>query len=153
MKSFSRPQALSVLSHVMISFLLLGSGIALNSPVANAQNGPVASKIAVRLTMEPSPAQKGSNTVRVKLTDSAGQPITGAEVTATFFMPAMPAMNMAAMKTVIKGANKGRRNVRRQGRPGFRWPLACHNHSATKRASHRHQETHSSSDGRNVSHI
>jgi hypothetical protein len=60
MKSFSRPQALSVLSHVMISFLLLGSGIALDSPVANAQNGPVASKIAVTLTMEPSPAQRAA---------------------------------------------------------------------------------------------
>jgi Cu(I)/Ag(I) efflux system membrane fusion protein/cobalt-zinc-cadmium efflux system membrane fusion protein len=107
MKLFFRPQALSAASHVMISFLLLGSGIALNSSVAKAQNGPVASKIAVTLTMEPSPAQKGSNTVRVKLTDSAGQPVTGAEVTVTFFMPAMPAMNMAAMKTVIKGADEG----------------------------------------------
>jgi nitrogen fixation protein FixH len=79
----------------------------LNSSLANAQNGASAPKIAVTLTTEPSAAQKGSNTVRVKLTDSAGQPITGAEVTVTFLMPAMPAMNMAAMKTVIKGANKG----------------------------------------------
>jgi Cu(I)/Ag(I) efflux system membrane fusion protein/cobalt-zinc-cadmium efflux system membrane fusion protein len=45
--------------------------------------------------------------VRVKLTDASGQPISAAEVTVTFFMPAMPSMNMAAMKTVIKGADKG----------------------------------------------
>jgi Cu(I)/Ag(I) efflux system membrane fusion protein/cobalt-zinc-cadmium efflux system membrane fusion protein len=28
-------------------------------------------------------------------------------VTVTFFMPAMPSMNMDAMKTVIKGTDKG----------------------------------------------
>ena len=35
----------------------------------------------------------------MKLTDSAAKPITGAQVTVTFYMPAMPAMGMAAMKT------------------------------------------------------
>jgi nitrogen fixation protein FixH len=59
------------------------------------------------LTTDPSPAQKGSNTIRVKLTDLAGKPIAGAQVTVTFFMAAMPAMNMPEMKTVIKGADKG----------------------------------------------
>jgi len=68
---------------------------------------PKEGKAKVDLTTDPSPAQKGSNTVHVKLTDSAGKPITGAEVTATFFMPAMPQMNMAAMKTVVKAADKG----------------------------------------------
>ena len=33
--------------------------------------------------------QIGSNTIQVKLTEQAGQPITGAEVTVTFFMPAI----------------------------------------------------------------
>lgn len=108
MKSFIRLHAWSVLAHLAISFLFVAAGIALNSSPANAQNGVSAPKIAVTLTTEPSPAHKGGNTVRVKLTDSAGQPVTGAEVTVAFFMPAMPAMNMAAMKTVIKGADKGR---------------------------------------------
>ncbi|MFZ1976281.1 MAG: FixH family protein [Candidatus Acidiferrales bacterium] len=107
MKSFIRSQAWSVLSHLAISFLLVGAGIVLNTSPASAQNGVSVPKIAVTLTTEPSPAHKGGNRVRVKLTDSAGQPVTGAEVTVTFFMPAMPAMNMAAMKTVIKGADKG----------------------------------------------
>jgi nitrogen fixation protein FixH len=61
----------------------------------------------VELTTDPSPAQKGSNTVRVKLTDPAGKPITGAQVSVTFSMPAMPEMGMEAMKTVIKAADKG----------------------------------------------
>lgn len=59
------------------------------------------------LTTEPSPAQKGGNTVRVKLTNEAGRSIEGAQVTVTFFMPAMPSMGMAAMKTVIKAISKG----------------------------------------------
>jgi len=65
------------------------------------------SKAKIDLTTDPSPAQKGSNTVHVKLTDAAGKPIAGAEVTVTFSMPAMPQMNMAAMKTVVKTTDKG----------------------------------------------
>lgn len=61
----------------------------------------------VELITDPSPAHKGSNTVRVKLTDSAGKPITGAQVTVTFSMPAMPTMGMAAMKTVINALEAG----------------------------------------------
>ena len=37
----------------------------------------------------------GSNTVRVRRTDSSAQPISGAEVTVTSFMPAVPSMNVA----------------------------------------------------------
>lgn len=74
---------------------------------AAAMNAPAQAQANVELTTDPSPPQKGSNTVRVKLTDQAGKPITGAEVTVTFFMPAMPAMGMAAMKTPIKLADKG----------------------------------------------
>jgi Cu(I)/Ag(I) efflux system membrane fusion protein/cobalt-zinc-cadmium efflux system membrane fusion protein len=43
----------------------------------------------------------------VKLTGQDGKPITGANVTLTFFMAAMPAMGMAAMKTVINASDKG----------------------------------------------
>lgn len=107
MKSFSRSSTLPVLPLLVASFLLVGSGIGVTSSVAKAQNSPAAQKILVTLSTEPSPAHKGANTVRVKLSDSSGQPVVGAEVTVTFFMLAMPEMNMAAMKTVIEGADKG----------------------------------------------
>jgi len=83
--------------------------MSVHSSVAKAQDKPPGTdaKAKVELTTDPSPAQKGSNTIRVKLTDPAGKPIAGAQVTATFFMAAMPAMNMPEMKTVIKGADKG----------------------------------------------
>ena len=76
---------------------------------SNSQENPSAmrSKIGVALTTDPSPAKKGSNTFRVKLTDQSGQPITGAEVTVTLSMAAMPSMNMPAMKTVVKGTDQG----------------------------------------------
>lgn len=54
----------------------------------------------------PSPPSKGKNTVRVKLTAN-GAPVTGAEVTVTFFLPAMPAMGMAAMRAAVKLDDKG----------------------------------------------
>jgi len=55
----------------------------------------------------PSPPHKGGNTFMVKLTSPNGQPIPGAQVTVTFFMPAMPAMGMSAMRDVFTLADKG----------------------------------------------
>jgi len=70
-------------------------------------NAPAEVQANVDLTTDPTPPHKGSNTARIKLASQDGKPITGAEVTVTFFMPAMPAMGMAAMKTVISAADKG----------------------------------------------
>jgi len=73
-----------------------GSAGAMNAPQTN-----------VALTTEPSPPRKGSNAIRVKLADANGAPISGAEVSVTFFMPAMPAMGMAAMRTPVTLSDKG----------------------------------------------
>jgi len=66
---------------------------------AAAMNAPTQARASVELTTAPSPPQKGTNTVRVKLTDQSGKPLTGAQVTVTFFM--------AAMKTVVQTSDKG----------------------------------------------
>ena len=55
----------------------------------------------------PTPPRRGSNTIRVKLSDSNGSPISGAEVSVMFYMPAMPAMGMAAMRTAVPLNDKG----------------------------------------------
>ena len=60
------------------------------------EGGAPAEKIQIEFGTEPSPPRKGANHVRVKLTGADGKPLTGVQVTATFFMPAMPAMGMAA---------------------------------------------------------
>src|SRR6267154_2615806 len=73
-----------------------GAASAINAPQANTD-----------LTSEPSPPNKGSNVFRIRLTDASGSPISGAEVSVTFFMPAMPAMGMAAMRTPVALSDKG----------------------------------------------
>jgi RND family efflux transporter MFP subunit len=71
---------------------------------ASAINAPQGS---LELSSDPVPPHKGSNVFRVKLTDASGAPTPGAEVRVTFFMPAMPAMGMAAMRTPITLSDKG----------------------------------------------
>src|SRR5229473_2609888 len=73
-----------------------GAAGAMNAPQAKAE-----------FTTEPDPPRKGGNTFRVKLTDASGSPISGAEVSVTFSMPAMPAMGMAAMRTQVSLTEKG----------------------------------------------
>ena len=73
---------------------------------ATAMNAPT-QQVAIDVTTEPSPPRKGSNIVRVKLTGADGSPLAGAQVTATFFMPAMPAMGMAAMRATSALNEKG----------------------------------------------
>lgn len=109
MKSSIGERVFSALSVLVMSALLVGAEVGLHASVARAQDKPSATpaKAKIELTTAPSPAQKGSNTVKVKLTDPEGKPISGADVKVTFFMAAMPSMNMPEMKTVIKGMDKG----------------------------------------------
>src|SRR5213080_2662093 len=72
---------------------------------AASMNAPAQQQANVELTTDPNPPHKGSNIVRVKLTGKDGKPIAGANVTVTFYMAAMLAMGMAAMKTVINNAS------------------------------------------------
>jgi Cu(I)/Ag(I) efflux system membrane fusion protein/cobalt-zinc-cadmium efflux system membrane fusion protein len=61
----------------------------------------------IDFTTDPSPPHKGNNTLRVRLTNASGAPVTGAQVTVTFYMAAMPAMGMAAMNTNATLTEKG----------------------------------------------
>jgi multidrug efflux pump subunit AcrA (membrane-fusion protein) len=73
---------------------------------ASAINAPTG-QVSLDFSSTPSPPHKGANIFRVKLTGADGAPITGAQVTVTFFMPAMPAMGMAAMRNVVTLSDKG----------------------------------------------
>jgi Cu(I)/Ag(I) efflux system membrane fusion protein/cobalt-zinc-cadmium efflux system membrane fusion protein len=77
-----------------------GAAAAMNAP-------PTAAETNVELTTDPTPPRKGSNVFRVKLTGANGAPVSGAQVNVTFFMAAMPAMGMAAMKTSVVLTDKG----------------------------------------------
>jgi Cu(I)/Ag(I) efflux system membrane fusion protein/cobalt-zinc-cadmium efflux system membrane fusion protein len=71
---------------------------------ASVVNAPQAS---AEFTSQPSPPNKGSNVFRIKLVDANGSPVTGAEISVTFSMPAMPAMGMAAVNTPVTLSDKG----------------------------------------------
>jgi RND family efflux transporter MFP subunit len=66
-----------------------------------------AAQASIEYASTPATPRLGNNTFRVKLTAADGSPVTGAQVTVTFFMPAMPAMGMAAMRNVVTLADKG----------------------------------------------
>jgi multidrug efflux pump subunit AcrA (membrane-fusion protein) len=70
-----------------------------NANSANAASQSFSSQseqIEIEMTTEPSTPRQGKNTVRIKLTGADGKPADGVQVSAVFFMPAMPAMGMAA---------------------------------------------------------
>jgi RND family efflux transporter MFP subunit len=72
------------------------------------QNGsPAQEKIDVAFSTSPATPRKGGNTVRVKLASADGKPVTGLQVQVTFFMPAMPAMGMAAEHASAALVDKG----------------------------------------------
>ena len=50
----------------------------------------------------PDPPKIGDNQMEVTVTDAGGRPIDAAEVSVQFFMPAMPTMNMPAMRSEAK---------------------------------------------------
>ena len=77
-----------------------GAAAAMNRPTGAPQAN-------AELTTDPSPPRKGSNVFRVRLTGANGAPVSGAQVNVTFFMPAMPAMGMSAMKNTVDLTDKG----------------------------------------------
>jgi RND family efflux transporter MFP subunit len=76
-------------------------------PGAGAASAMNAAQAVAELTTEPDPPHKGSNVFRVKLNDAGGSAISGADVNITFFMAAMPAMGMAAMRTAVTLSDRG----------------------------------------------
>ncbi len=70
------------------------------APVSANAVQPAEARPAVILdvTTIPSPPARGKNRVRVTLKDARGHGIDGANVTVTFVMSAMPAMEMSAMR-------------------------------------------------------
>jgi Cu(I)/Ag(I) efflux system membrane fusion protein/cobalt-zinc-cadmium efflux system membrane fusion protein len=79
---------------------------------AGATSGP---QTTLDFATEPSPPRRGANTVRVRLTDAGGSPVSGAEVSVLFFMPAMPAMGMAEMRMESRLSEAGNGNYQGTG--------------------------------------
>jgi membrane fusion protein, copper/silver efflux system len=76
-------------------------------PPPPTANGKATAQANIGFTTSPSPPRKGTDTVRVRLTGVDGKPITGAQVKARFFMPAMPAMGMSARQSIFTLNDQG----------------------------------------------
>ena len=74
---------------------------------ANSSSGGAAAQGTIDFTTDPNPPRKGQNIFCVRLTDSKGVPVAGAQVSVRFYMAAMPAMGMAAMNTSATLTDKG----------------------------------------------
>lgn len=69
------------------------------STSAPKSQGNAAEELRIDFSTQPAPAHRGRNAISVKLMGGDGKPVSGAEVRVMFFMPAMPEMGMAAMRT------------------------------------------------------
>jgi hypothetical protein len=73
---------------------------ATQTPGLSTASAPNAQGVAVRFVIQPDPPVSGENQVDVVVTEN-GAPVTDATVEAVFSMPAMPSMNMPAMRSAV----------------------------------------------------
>jgi len=80
------------------------------APGAVLPAGAAADGLVVTFGTEPNPPEKGDNRILVTVRRSDGSPVTAGTVTAVFSMPAMPSMNMPAMRrdTPLRHEGEGR---------------------------------------------
>ncbi len=72
------------------------------SPPGEAAPTAPVQRLDISFRAQPDPPRTGENTFEVTVRDPSGQPIPDADVSVTFFMPAMPTMNMPAMRNQTK---------------------------------------------------
>jgi hypothetical protein len=96
---------------VLLSILTVGCGPGQGAPATSEGTKPstpaaVATEgVTIDFTSAPDPPKAGDNTIEVTVRQPDGTAITDAAVTAVFTMPAMPAMNMPAMRAEAKLAH------------------------------------------------
>jgi RND family efflux transporter MFP subunit len=76
-------------------------------PAGVSAAGQDAHTAGIEMKTDPNPPQRGRNNLTLILRDSFGAPIDGASVSVVFYMPAMPAMGMAAMRRVATATGAG----------------------------------------------
>ena len=91
---------------VVLCLSLAGCGRGGEAPAASREV-VTTGEIGVTFASEPSPPAAGTNSVSVAVTDKAGRPVENATVTIALSMPAMPAMNMPAMRTDSRLSHQG----------------------------------------------
>ena len=87
---------------------------------------PAGNGVAIDFASTPDPLERGDNAITVTVTAPDGSPVTDATVTAVFSMPAMPAMNMPAMRSEapLEHVGNGRYQGTGQLSMGGTWNIA-----------------------------
>lgn len=83
---------------------------AISTPSTSADSASTPSEndqLQIDFSTLPSPPRRGSNTLRVVIKGPDGKPMPGLQATVSFFMPAMPAMGMAAMRATANLTDRG----------------------------------------------
>ncbi|MBI2185692.1 MAG: FixH family protein [Acidobacteria bacterium] len=76
-------------------------------PAPAAPAGAAGDRLEITFRPQPDPPRTGDNLLDVTVKDAAGQPVADADVSVTFFMPAMPTMNMPAMRAETRLTSAG----------------------------------------------
>jgi hypothetical protein len=87
----------------------LRAGLQNYESAPSASKAPAGSSSALDITFrpQPDPPKTGESVFEVTVKDHSGQPVTDANVSVLFFMPAMPTMNMPAMRNETKLPHSG----------------------------------------------
>ena len=92
-----------------------------------AQGGPAAGgpTLDIVFRTQPDPPKTGESVFEVAVKDASGQPVTDTDVSVQLFMPAMPTMNMPAMRNETKLPHVGGGVYRGPGQVmmGGRWDV------------------------------
>jgi Cu(I)/Ag(I) efflux system membrane fusion protein len=87
----------------------LRAGLQSYEPAPSTASVPPAEAAQLNITFraQPDPPTTGENVFEVTVKDRSGQPVSDADVSAQLFMPAMPTMNMPAMRNEAKLPSAG----------------------------------------------
>jgi hypothetical protein len=91
----------STCSRVVGSALVVTALSILAASPAGAQTKPKAKSLDIML-MQPKDVKTGANDFEVMVKGADGKPVSDADVSVLFVMPAMPAMKMAEMRNDVK---------------------------------------------------
>jgi Cu(I)/Ag(I) efflux system membrane fusion protein/cobalt-zinc-cadmium efflux system membrane fusion protein len=100
----------------------LRAGLQNYEAAPSAAGTTAASALDITFRSDPDPPKTGESAFRVTVKDAGGQPVIDAEVGVLQFMPAMPTMNMPAMRSETRlphvgaGAYQGPAQVMMAGR-------------------------------------
>lgn len=83
------------------------AGVASTSATSAVVGNPADQALNISFKTKPDPAKAGDNTIEVVVKNADGTPLTDATVSAIFYMPAMPSMNMPEMRSTFPLTTQG----------------------------------------------